>query len=104
MSGKYHVGFTSAFLLTSVSLEEPEIFCVSLTTAGTQQGISNVENDTAGVMVLESLEHAQERGAPILAEFVGGAYSCDAHHMTEPTPSGTGVALCIRRCHSCVTS
>ncbi len=47
--------------------------------------------------MLESLEHAQQRGATILAEFVGGAYSCDAHHMTEPTPSGEGVALCLQR-------
>lgn len=57
----------------------------------------------AGVVVLESLEHAKQRGANILAEFVGGAYSCDAHHMTEPTPSGNGVALCIQR-HALLTS
>ena len=51
----------------------------------------------AGVLVLEELEHAKARGAPILAEFVGGAFTCDAHHMTEPEPAGKGVIMCIER-------
>jgi 3-oxoacyl-[acyl-carrier-protein] synthase II len=42
------------------------------------------------------LEHAKARGAPILAEYLGGGISCDAYHMTEPRPDGAGVALCIR--------
>lgn len=50
----------------------------------------------AGVLVLESLEHAQARGAKILAEYLGGGLSCDAHHMTEPRADGEGVALCVR--------
>lgn len=50
----------------------------------------------AGVLVLESLEHAVARGAPILAEYLGGGVSCDAYHMTEPRSDGEGVALCIR--------
>lgn len=50
----------------------------------------------AGVLVLENLEHALARGAPILAEYLGGGMSCDAHHMTEPHPQGEGVALCIQ--------
>jgi 3-oxoacyl-[acyl-carrier-protein] synthase II len=49
----------------------------------------------SGVLVLESLESAQRRGAPILAEYRGGAISCDAYHMTEPRPDGQGIALCI---------
>lgn len=49
----------------------------------------------AGVLVLESLESAQKRGVPILAEYLGGAVSCDAYHMTEPRPDGLGVAMCI---------
>lgn len=48
-------------------------------------------------MVLEDLEHAQARGAPILAEFLGGSVTCDAHHLTEPLPDGSGVALCIEK-------
>lgn len=50
----------------------------------------------AGVLVLESLEHAQKRGATILAEYLGGGISCDAHHMTEPCPDGSGVAACLQ--------
>lgn len=48
-----------------------------------------------GVLVLESLEHAQKRGATILAEYLGGAVNCDAYHMTDPRPDGLGVSTCI---------
>jgi len=48
-----------------------------------------------GVLVLESLESAKRRGAPILAEYLGGAMSCDAYHMTEPRADGAGVAMCV---------
>ena len=52
----------------------------------------------AGVLVLEELGHARARGAPVLAEFLGGSFTCDAHHMTEPHPQGAGVQLCIEKC------
>ncbi len=55
-----------------------------------------VMGEGAGVLVMESLEHALARGAPILAEYLGGGLSCDAYHMTEPRADGAGVALCIR--------
>lgn len=54
-----------------------------------------VIGEGAGVLVMESLEHALARNAPILAEYLGGGISCDAHHMTEPRPDGLGVVNCI---------
>ena len=51
-----------------------------------------VIGEGAGVLVLESLEHAQNRGAQILGEVVGYAMTCDAHHITSPIPGGTGGA------------
>jgi len=55
-----------------------------------------VMGEGAGVLCLESLEHAQRRGAEIYAEYAGGAYTSDAHHMTEPHPQGAGVSRCIK--------
>lgn len=56
-----------------------------------------VMGEGAGVLVLEELEHAQRRGAPILAEYVGGAFTSDAYHMTDPHPEGRGVKACIEK-------
>ena len=50
----------------------------------------------AGVVVLEELEHALARGAPILAEFIGGSFTSDAYHLTDPRPDGLGVTRCIQ--------
>lgn len=55
-----------------------------------------VMGEGAGILILESLEHAQARNAPILAEYLGGGLSCDAHHITEPRPDGSSVAACVR--------
>ncbi|KAI5674186.1 hypothetical protein M9H77_14550 [Catharanthus roseus] len=56
-----------------------------------------VMGEGCGVLLLEELEHAKKRGANIYAEFLGGSFTCDAYHMTEPHPNGTGVILCIEK-------
>jgi 3-oxoacyl-[acyl-carrier-protein] synthase II len=48
-----------------------------------------------GVLVLETLEKAQQRGAPILAELAGAGMTCDAFHITSAHPDGTGAAQAI---------
>ncbi len=49
-----------------------------------------VLGEGGGCIILESLEHAQKRGAKIYAEMVGGGMSADAYHMTSPHPDGLG--------------
>eukprot|EP01018_Ginkgo_biloba_P024774 Gb_11726 [translate_table: standard] len=56
-----------------------------------------VMGEGAGVLVMESLDHAMKRGAPIIAEYLGGAVTCDAHHMTDPRKDGLGVSTCIEK-------
>jgi 3-oxoacyl-[acyl-carrier-protein] synthase II len=59
-----------------------------------RQGISLGEG--AGILILESLSHALNRGAQILGEVLGYGVSCDAYHMTAPDPQASGAVRCMR--------
>jgi len=54
-----------------------------------------VMGEGAGMVVVETLEHAQARGAHIVAELVGYGTTCDAYHMTSPDPSGKAAAAAM---------
>ena len=63
-----------------------------------------MHSEAAGVLVLEAWEHAEERGVPILAEFLGSASTADAHHITAHRPRWHGCCevygIGARRCRA----
>ena len=56
-----------------------------------------VFGEAAAVLMVESAEHAEGRGAPILAEIAGGALTADAFHISAPEPSGQGATRAMQR-------
>lgn len=56
-----------------------------------------VMGEGAGMLLLENLDFALERGAPILAELVGYGSTADAYHITEPAPGGEGLVRAMER-------
>lgn len=55
-----------------------------------------VMGEGAGIMIMESLEHAQARGANILCEFTGYGTTDDAHHISAPAENGAGATMSMR--------
>jgi 3-oxoacyl-[acyl-carrier-protein] synthase II len=55
-----------------------------------------VMGEGAGIVILETLKHAQKRGANIYAEVVGYGATCDAYHLTAPAPGGEGGARAMK--------
>jgi len=55
-----------------------------------------VVGEGGGILIIEALDHAQERGAKIYAEIVGYGMSGDGYHMTSPPPDGAGAVQCMQ--------
>ena len=55
-----------------------------------------VVGEGSGIMIIEALDHALERGAKIYAELIGYGLSGDGHHMTAPPPDGNGAIRCMQ--------
>ncbi len=55
-----------------------------------------VIGEGSGILILETLDHAKNRGAKIYAEIIGYGTTCDAHHITSPSPGGSGGAAAIK--------
>lgn len=84
-------GFASARALSTRN-DEPHLACRPFD----RDRDGFVMGEGAGILLIESLDHALSRGAKIYAELVGYAMTCDAYHMTSPSEGGEGAARAMR--------
>lgn len=83
-------GFTSLTALT----KSEDVTRASIPFDKNRSGF--VMGEGAGILVLESLEHAQKRGGKIKGEIVGYGTTCDAYHITQPSNDGSGAAKAMK--------
>lgn len=86
------IGFTVIQALSTKYNDNPEV--ASRPFDKNRDGF--VMGEGAGVLILESLEHAKARGAAIYAEVAGYGMTCDANHLTAPHPEGRGAIQAMR--------
>jgi 3-oxoacyl-[acyl-carrier-protein] synthase II len=89
------MGVAALANMTALSKRNDEPESASRPFDGTRDGF--VLGEGGGVVVVESLQHARERGATPLAEIIGAALTADAFHITAPSEDGAGAALAIQR-------
>ena len=83
-------GFTNCMALT----KRNDPTCASIPFDKRRDGFVIAEG--SGILVLEELEHAKQRGATIYGEIAGYGNTCDAYHITAPDPTAQGAANCIK--------
>ena len=89
------LGIVSLSNMQALSRNDEDPTKVSRPFDATRDGF--VYSEGAAAAILETAESAKARGAHIYAEVVGGAFTCDAYHVTAPAPGGAGAALAITR-------
>ncbi len=87
-------GVTGFNLLTALSIQNDEPQRASRPFDKDRNGF--VLGEGAGMVILEELEHAKRRGAPIFGELLGYGASADAYRITDTHPEGRGAARCMR--------